>query len=100
MFILGYKRKKFERKMHPIFEHPVFDSAREKVKRVVKLLEKPQEALEDSCTLVSNVGATRYFPSQNRLGLLMRKRPYSTSVAIVTINGGTNHAGIFKSNFR
>ena len=32
--------------MDPIFEHPVFDSARKKVKRIIKQLEKPQEALE------------------------------------------------------
>ena len=70
MFILRYKEKKVE--MDPIFEHPVFDSEREKTR----------------CTLVSNVGATRYFPSQNRLGLVMRERLYSMSVVIVTINGG------------
>ena len=34
--------------MDPIFEHPVFDSARETIKCVIKQLEKPQEALEDS----------------------------------------------------
>ena len=30
--------------MDPIFEHPVFDSARERVKCVIKQLEKLQEA--------------------------------------------------------
>ena len=39
---------KVKRKMDPIFEHPVFDSAREKVKRVIRQLEKPREALENS----------------------------------------------------
>ena len=39
---------KVKRKMDPIFEHPVFDSAREKVKRVTRQLEKPREALENS----------------------------------------------------
>ena len=34
--------------MDPIFEHPVFDSAREKVKLVIRQLEKSQEALENS----------------------------------------------------
>ena len=34
--------------MDPIFEHPVFDSASEKVKRVIRQLEKPQETLEKS----------------------------------------------------
>ena len=34
--------------MDPNFEHPVFDSAREKMKRVIRQLEKPKEALENS----------------------------------------------------
>ena len=34
--------------MDPIFEHPVFDSARERIKCVIKQLEKPQEASENS----------------------------------------------------
>ena len=38
---------KVERKMDPIFEHPVFDSAREKVKRAIRQLEKPPAALEN-----------------------------------------------------
>ena len=33
--------------MDPIFEHPVFDSAREKMKRFIRQLEKLQEALEN-----------------------------------------------------
>ena len=33
--------------MDPIFEHPVFDSTREKVKHVMRQFEKPQEALEN-----------------------------------------------------
>ena len=37
--------------MDPIFEHPVLDSAREKMKRFIRQLEKSQEALESSlCT--------------------------------------------------
>ena len=59
--------------MDPIFEHPVFDSAREKVIRVIRQYEKPQEALKTRCILVSNVGATRCFLSQNKSGLLMRE---------------------------
>ena len=34
--------------MDPIFEHPVFDLAREKMKRFITQLEKSQEALENS----------------------------------------------------
>ena len=77
--------------MDPIFEYTVFDSAREKIKRVIRQLEIPPKALENLlCTLVSNVVATRYFPSQNRLNLLMWGRLYSMSAVIVTINGGMN----------
>ena len=34
--------------MDPIFEHPVFDSAREKMERFIRQLEKLQEAIENS----------------------------------------------------
>ena len=34
--------------MDPIFEHPVFDSARESVKCVLRQLEKPQETFENT----------------------------------------------------
>ena len=46
MFILRYKGKKVE--MDPIFEHPVFDSAREKMKRFIRQLDKSQEAPKNS----------------------------------------------------
>ena len=39
--------QKVKRKMDPIFEHPVFDSAREKMKRFIKQLEKSQETFEN-----------------------------------------------------
>ena len=42
LFILRYKEKKVETKMIPIFENPVFDSAREKMKRFIRHLEKSQ----------------------------------------------------------
>ena len=64
---------KVKRAMDPIFEHLVSDSAREKVKRVIRQLEEQQESLENSLYTVSNVGETRYFLSQNRSGLLMRE---------------------------
>ena len=44
--------------------------------------------LETRYTLVSNVVATIYFPSQNRSSLTMKEHLYSTSVVIVTVNGG------------
>ena len=36
--------------MDPIFEHPVFDSAREKMKRFIRQLEKLQQVLENLYT--------------------------------------------------
>ena len=55
---------KVERKMDPIFEHPVFDLAREKLKRFIRHFEKPHKNLENSLytcfTGVSNnVGQVR-----------------------------------------
>ena len=41
-------KKKVERKVDPIFEHPVFDSAKEKVKCAMEQLKKPQEVFNNS----------------------------------------------------
>ena len=71
--------------MDPIFEHPIFDSAGERWK-VRNSSKNHKNPLKTRCTLVSNVGAIRYFPLQNRSGLL-----YSTSVEIATINGQTDY---------
>ena len=72
--------------MDPIFEHPVFDSAREKMKHVMRQLEKPLETLENSLYTCFKCG--RYSPLQNRSGLATREGLYSTSAEIATINGG------------
>ena len=53
--------KRVETNMHPIFQHPVFDSAREKVNRVIKQLEKPQEALEDLLYTCFKFGSNKIF---------------------------------------
>ena len=74
--------------MDPIFEHPVFDSARESVKCVIRQLEKPQKTFENSLCTCFKCGSNNYFPSQNMSKLLMKEHLYSTSVMIVTINGG------------
>ena len=42
------KEKNVEVNMDPIFENPIFDSAREKVKRTMGQLEKPEEAFSNS----------------------------------------------------
>ena len=47
--------------MESIFEHPVFDSAREKVKRVIRQLEKPSEALENLLYTCFKCGSNKIF---------------------------------------
>ena len=47
--------------MDPIFEHPVFDSAREKLKRFIRRLEKPQEAFENSLYTCFKCGGNKIF---------------------------------------
>ena len=80
--------------MDSIFEHPVFDSARERVKCEIRQLEKPQEAPENSLyTCFKCVEATMYSLLQNKLDLQTREHLYSTSVVIVTINGGMDDTG-------
>ena len=61
MFILRYKKKRVGTNTDPIFEHPVFDSAREKVKHVMRQLEKPQEALENSLYICFKCGSKKIF---------------------------------------
>ena len=57
--------------MDPVFEHPVLDSAGEKMKRFIRQLEKSQETLENSLYTLG----------------LMSEHLYSMSVMIVIING-------------
>ena len=57
--------------MNPVFEHPVLDSAREKMKRFIRQLEKSQETLENSLYTLG----------------LMSEHLYSMSVVIVIMNG-------------
>ena len=47
--------------MDPIFEHHVFDSAREKVERVIRQLEKSQEALENLLYTCFKCGSNKIF---------------------------------------
>ena len=57
--------------MNPVFEHPVLDSAREKMKRFIRQLEKSQETLENSLYTLG----------------LMREHLYSMTAVIVIRNG-------------
>ena len=50
---------KLKKKMDPIFEHPVFDSAREKIKRFIRQLEKSQEALKNSMYTCFKFGSNK-----------------------------------------
>ena len=47
--------------MNSIFEHLVFDSAREKMKRVIKQLEKRRKALENSLYICFKCGGNKMF---------------------------------------
>ena len=60
MFILS-KTEKVNKKMNPIFEHPVSDSVREKIKRVMRQLEKSREAFENSLYTCSKRGSSNVF---------------------------------------
>ena len=47
--------------MNPIFENPVFNSAREKMKRFIRQLEKSQKALENSLYTCFRCGSNNVF---------------------------------------
>ena len=47
--------------MDPIFEHPIFDSAREKMKRFIRQIEKSQEAFENSLYSCFKCGINNIF---------------------------------------
>ena len=47
--------------MDPIFEHPVFDSAREKMKCFIRQLENSQEPLENSLYTCFKCGSNNIF---------------------------------------
>ena len=78
--------------MDPLFQHPVFDSVRKKVKHAMRQLEKPPERLENSLYTCFKCESKDIFYRKNRSALLMRERPYSKNVANVTINGETDYA--------
>ena len=61
MLFFKEQRKRVETSIDPICEHPVFDSAREKLKRVIRQLEKEQEALENSLYTCFKCGSNKIF---------------------------------------
>ena len=60
---LGYPLfiQKVKRKMDPIFEHPVFDSVREKMKCFIMQHEKSQEAFKNSLYICFKCGCSKIF---------------------------------------
>ena len=78
--------------MDPIFEHPVFDSAKKKINRFIRQHEKLQEVFENSLYTCFKCGAARYFLLQIRSDLLTKGRLCSMSAVIATINGERDHA--------
>ena len=68
MLILRYIQiKKVKTNMGPIFEHSVYDSARERVKCIIKQLEKPQEAPENSLQICLKCGGNNLFSSAKQV---------------------------------
>ena len=53
--------------MDPTFEHPVFHSAREKMKHFIRHLEKSQEALENSLYTCFKRGSNNIFPVEKQV---------------------------------
>ena len=47
--------------MDPIFNHPIFNSAGEKVKRAMKQLKKPQQAFSNSLCTCFKCGGNKIF---------------------------------------
>ena len=68
LFILRVEEKNIERKMDPIFEHPVFGSAREKMKRFIRQIQKSQEAFENSLYTFFKCGSNNIFSVAKQVG--------------------------------
>ena len=68
LFILRVEEKNVERKMDPIFEHPVFDSAREKMKRFIRQIQKSQKAFENSLCTFFKCGSNNIFSVAKQVG--------------------------------
>ena len=54
--------------MDPIFEHLVFDSAREKMNRFITLLGKPQETFENLLYTCFKCGSNNIFSITKQVG--------------------------------
>ena len=58
---MWYEGKKVETKMDSIFEHPFFDSTKDKMKRFIGQLEKSQEAFKNSLYTCFKCGSNNIF---------------------------------------
>ena len=74
--------------MDPNFQHPVFDLAREKVKHVIRQLEKPPEALENLLYTCFKCGSNKIYYIAKQVRSADEGWPYSMSAEIATINRG------------
>ena len=87
--------------MDPIFEHPVFDSAMEKVKPVIRHFEKPQEKFENSLYTFFKCGSNNVFSIAKQVRSADEEHLHSTNAVIVIINGemdDTDHAANIQSH--
>ena len=75
-YFKGPKEKKVEKKMDPVFKHPIFDSAMEKVKRAIEQLKKPQQAFSNSLYTCFKCGSNNVFS----VGRQVRPADEGTSV--------------------
>ena len=73
--------------MDSIFEHPVFDSAREKLKRVIRQLEKSQETFENLLHTCFKCGRNKIFSIEKQVRSAAREHLCPMSAEIATING-------------
>ena len=53
--------------MDPIFEHPVFDSVREKIKYFIMQHEKSQEAFKNSLYIYFKCGGSKIFSIEKQV---------------------------------
>ena len=78
--------------MDPIFEHTVFDSAREKVKRVMRQLEKSQETLENSLYTCFKCGSNNVFSIAKQVSSADEGTSVFSECRDCHNNGGTDQA--------
>ena len=74
--------------MDPIFEDPAFDSAREKVKCVIKLLKKSQETFENLLHTCIKCGSNKIFSITKQVRSANEGTSVFNECPNVTINEG------------